>query len=645
MKHLTKLKFLLNTAHEISTLKGDFMELTRIGDVDIAGIVAQKTYTPSPSAWEDQVFYFLMVDRFSDGNEVGYRNNNGVIVSGKGTPLFSLEHAGNISREMWVANAHGWKGGTIRGLTAKLGYLQRMGITALWVSPIFQQVAFAETYHGYGIQNFLSIDPHFGTEQDLVDLVNTAHSMGMYVVLDIIINHTGNVFSYNPDRYHTTNQDGFTYHDPRWDGKKYDVAGFNDAFGMPTIPFCSGATQNVKEAVFPVDLQDPGTFTCKGRIDNWDYDPEFCEGDFCDLKDVHHGSGSADDYKPSNALKVLTEVYKYWIALADVDGFRIDTVKHMDVGATRYFATAMHEFAQTLGKERFFLIGEITGGRTRAFDTLETTGLDAALGIDEIPDKLEYLAKGYRNPSDYFNLFRNSMLLGKESHTWFRDKVVTVFDDHDQVRKGKWKGRFCAKEEGWKVILNVLALNALTLGIPCVYYGSEQSFNGHATEECDGNDIFLREAMFGGGYGALESSGYHFFNESSNVYVEFAKILEIRKAELALRRGRQYLREISGDGINFGFPEMLETEIRSVVPWSRILDREEIVIAINTDYHAALTAWVTVDEDLHYSGRTFSCLYSTESNRIGSRVPVAPLNGKAIEITVPAAGCVIYKAG
>ena len=620
------------------------MELTRIGDVDIAGIVSKKNYTPSPAAWEDQVFYFLLVDRFSDGKEIGYRDNSGVVFGGIGTPPFTLEQAGNISREKWVANSQGWKGGNIRGLTAKLGYLQHMGITALWVSPIFQQVAFAETYHGYGIQNFLSIDPNFGTEQELVELVKTAHSMGIVVVLDIILNHTGNVFSYNPDRYQKTRQDGSTYNDPRWDGNRYDVAGFNDASGKPTIPFCADATDNVKEAVFPLELQDPASFTCKGRIESWDYDPEFREGDFCDLKDVHHGSGSADDYKPSSALKVLTEVYKYWIALADVDGFRIDTVKHMDIGATRYFASAIHEFAQTLGKERFFLIGEITGGRTRAFDTLETTGLDAALGIDDIPDKLEYLAKGYRNPSDYFDLFRNSMLLGKESHTWFRDKVVTVFDDHDQVRKGKLKARFCAKEEGWRVILNVLALNALTLGIPCVYYGSEQYFNGHATEERDGNDIFLREAMFGGAYGALESSGYHFFNDSSTVYVEFAKILKIRKAEIALRRGRQYLREISGDGINFGLPKMFGTEIRSVVPWSRIFDRQEIVVAINTNYHEPLTVWVTVDDGLHHAGRAFSCLYSTDSKEIGSEVTVTALNGKALQIPVPAAGCVVYKA-
>jgi len=624
------------------------MQLTRIVDVDIPGIISQNTYTRSPTAWEDQVFYFLLVDRFSDGKEIGYRDNNGVSVSGIGTPLFSAEHACNISREKWAANGQGWKGGTLKGLTGKLGYLQRMGITALWVSPVFRQVEFADTYHGYGIQDFLSIDPHFGDGKDLVELVKTAHSMGIYVVLDIIVNHSGNVFSYNPDRYATMDKDGNYHNDPRWDGNPYEVAGFNDAFGNPTVPFRPDVTHEAKEAVFPIELQDPATFTCKGRIGNWDYDPEFREGDFFDLKDIHHGFGLADNYKPSRALQVLAESYKYWIAVADVDGFRIDTVKHMDIGATRYFASVIHEFAQTIGKERFFLIGEITGGRARAFDTLETTGLDAALGVDDIPDKLEFLVKGYRNPSDYFDLFRNSMLVGKDSHAWFRDKVVTVFDDHDQVRKGNWKARFCApygNAARWKFILNVLALNALTLGIPCVYYGSEQYFNGHATEDREGNDVFLRESMFGGDYGAFESSGYHFFNEGSFAYVEFAKILRIRMEEIALRRGRQYLREISGDGINFGLPKMTGSEIRSVVPWSRILDTQEIVVAINTDYDAEVTAWVTVDNDLHHEGSDFYCLYSTDRDQTGSQATVSGLNGKAIQVTVPAAGCVIYKAG
>src|SRR5204863_8519067 len=101
------------------------------------------------------------------------------------------------------------------------------------------------------------------------------------------------------------------------------------------------------------------------------------------------------------------------------------TVKHLDRGATRFFASVIKEFAQGIGKENFYLIGEITGGRSNAFLTLELTGLDAALGIDDIPDKMEYLVKGLRNPADYFDLFRNSALLNKESHTWLRNRVVT----------------------------------------------------------------------------------------------------------------------------------------------------------------------------------------------------------------------------
>ena len=97
------------------------------------------------------------------------------------------------------------------------------------------------------------------------------------------------------------------------------------------------------------------------------------------------------------------------------------------------------------------------------------------MGVDEIPDKMEFLAKGRRNPNDYFSLFRNSELVGRGSHTWFRNKVVTFFNDHDQVSKGSQKARFCADPDGFKLVLNALALNVTTLGIPCVYYGTDSA--------------------------------------------------------------------------------------------------------------------------------------------------------------------------
>jgi len=624
------------------------MSETRLASLNFSQLTTSVDYYKSPSAWEDQVLYFLMLDRFSDNNEKGCKDVAGKTISGGTTPLFKTSDNQNAIRT--EADAAKWRdaggryvGGTIKGLSSKLGYLKRLGVSAIWISPIFKQVAFQETYHGYGIQNFLQVNPRFGSAQELKDLVKAAHGQGILVILDIILNHAGNVFSYDSNRQPNYKDKNGNF-DPRWDGGLYPVVGFNDKTGQPSIPF--QRTDPTKPAswfdqdsgVWPVEFQDPNYFTQKGHISNYDYDPEFRDGDFCDLKDLHHGYGSADEYQPSPALLSLIEVYKYWIAFADIDGYRIDTVKHMDDGATRVFGSAIHEFAQSIGKDNFLLVGEITGGRERAFDTLDATGIDAALGIDDIPAKLEFLVKGSSNPNDYFGLFRNSLLIGKESHTWFRDKVVTMFNDHDQV--GRAKARFCADADKAELVLNALALNIFTLGIPCIYYGTEQGFNGHSF----GNeDRYIREAMFGGEFGSFESKGVHFFNESHPVYAEFAKLAEIRTAHPALRRGRQYLRPISGDGQHFGLPTMIGGKILSLVPWSRILSDSEIVVAINTDGDKPNSAWVTIDAGLHREGDKLTCVYSSDPAQIGSTTIIEARNGLSIWLTVPAAGLVIFK--
>src|SRR5205085_12363126 len=333
--------------------------------------------------------------------------------------------------------------------------------------------------------------------------------------------------------------------------------------------------------------------------------------------------------------------YKYWIAFVDLDGYRVDTVKHMDPGASRLLGSAMHEFAARLGKDNFYLIAEITGGRANAFDTLAITGLDAALGIDDIPDKLEFLAKGFRNPADYFDLFRNSELIGQGSHTWFRNKVVTVFNDHDQVSKGQEKARFCADKAKAKAVLSALAVNVMTLGIPCIYYGTEQSFDGHGSG--DGADRYIRESMLGGAFGSFGSRGRHFFDEKSSVYLELQKILHLRNVDRIYTRGRQYLRPISGDGTHFGLPVMVGDQILSVIAWSRLLDDQEAVFAINTDMDNARSALVTVDASLNEIDDTLECIYSTDSAQIGQTVPVEPRNGRAVRLAVPPAGFVIFK--
>jgi glycosidase len=613
-------------------------------EIDLTELTDDRDYFPSPRHWEDEVMYFLMLDRFSDGRETRYSDRDGHLVTSGTTPPFEPGDNGNAIRT--DADAAAWRdagkdfvGGTLAGVESKLGYLKRLGVTVLWVSPIFKQVPADHSYHGYGIQHFLDVDPHFGARDDLRRLVATAHSMGIRVILDIILNHTGDVFRYETD-------------DPAWNGQTFPVRGFRDAHGDPTLPL--GPVDPVAHpnafpdgAVWPAEFQSSDGFTREGHIKNFDFFPEFADGDFFSLKDLRHGErrlvdgvDQIDDYAVSPVLRHLCAVYKFWIAFADVDGFRVDTVKHIDPGAARFFASVIHEFAESVGKDNFYLIAEITGGRDFAFNRLEVTGLDAALAISDERATMTGLVKGEIDPARYFDIFRNSLLVGKDSHTWFRDKVVTSVDDHDHVDQGEQKHRFCAGGFD-RLALTALALNATTLGIPCIYYGTEQLFDGEGSG--DFADRYIREAMFGGRFGAFRSRDRHFFIEDQPVYRELTKIHEVRRQRAPLRRGRQFLRQISAKGDAFGFPRRIGAgPMRSIVAWSRILADDELVCAINTDPDRATTAFVTIDNDLHATGSQLVCLYSTNTSEIGQKTPVLPTNGKAVVLTVPPAGFVVY---
>ena len=619
------------------------MAETSLRELDLRSLTANRAFFPSPAHWEDEVIYFLMVDRFSDGKENLYRDNQGNSVTTGITPPFDPSANGNAVRSeqdaaRWRESGTRFVGGTIAGIESKLGYLKRLGVSAVWLSPIFKQVTVDNTYHGYGIQHFLDVDPHFGTREDLRRLVQTAHTLGIRVILDIILNHSGDVFRYEADN-------------PSWNGQRFAARGFRDGQGAPALPFApvdlaAHPDAFPESAIWPAEFQDVDTFTREGHINNFDFFPEFADGDFFTLKDLHHGErrivngvDQIDDYAISPTLLRLCEVYKFWIAFADIDGFRLDTVKHMDPGAARFFAGVIHEFAEAIGKDDFYIIGEITGGREFAVDRLEVTGLDAALGISDERNKMTGLVKGEIDPAEYFDLFRNSLLVRKDSHVWFRDKVVTSVDDHDHVDQGSQKHRFCAG--GFeKLALPVMALNATTLGIPCIYYGTEQVFDGEGGG--DGSDRYIREAMFGGEFGAFRSRGRHFFNEDQAVYRQLAEVhkLASRSTDLAPRpaipaanfRRRGELR-IPGE--NGG-------RMLSIVAWSRIFNDNELLCAINTDPDQDRTAFVTIDNDLHAAGDRLTCLYSTRPAEIGRTLLVEARNGKAVSLTVPPAGFVVY---
>ena len=145
-------------------------------------------------------------------------------------------------------------------------------------------------------------------------------------------------------------------------------------------------------------------------------------------------------------------------------------------------------------------------------------------------------------------------------------------DDHDQVRKGSAKCRFCGDSRFRDLAFNVMAVQLTTMGIPCIYYGSEQGFDSGGRP--NGSDLVLRENMFGGRFGGLCTQGRHFFNEDGDLYRALAALIDLRKKLLPLRRGRQTLHHISGDGVTFGLPHRLGDRMRSLVSWSRLfIDR------------------------------------------------------------------------
>jgi glycosidase len=285
-----------------------------------------------------------------------------------------------------------FQGGTIAGVQSKLPYLKGLGATALWVGPVFKQRKDLETYHGYGIQDFLDVDPRFGTRQDLRNLVDAAHALGLYVILDIIYNHSGNNFFYDDDSGSPVDTRSYRF------SPSYTRSHWRSSTGTP-IKALTGRD----DGVWPAEFQVDEFYTRAGSIRSGHFDPqswearldprnEFRRGDFFSLKDlrIQEQHPFVPDAQASAVLDALIKVYQYWIALTDCDGFRVDTVKHVSFEASRNFSGAIHEFAESIGKENFLVLGEVAGGAAITRDYLEVFGrnLDAALDLGGPMDTL-----------------------------------------------------------------------------------------------------------------------------------------------------------------------------------------------------------------------------------------------------------------
>lgn len=539
--------------------------------------------------WRDQVIYQIMIDRFDNGDP---NNDFNVAPSIPGR----------------------YHGGDWQGVIDRLDYLDTLGVTALWISPVVKNTeedAGFSSYHGYWTQDFLRPNAHFGDLTKLRELVDKAHARGMLVILDVVTNHMGQLFYYdingngqpddtlsgggfshtclqicrdNPslcsadEMIYCSNGAGYLERIIEWD-PDYDPRGVQGwtslGFSGPAdVRFTDWPDKNRTPPPRPPDwfgwpddkpwFDDPSWYHRRGRVYVWwhenDYTKEFVRsqettGDFPGgLKDL------ATDHPDTK--EALIRVFEYWIEVADFDGFRVDTVKHIDRpdiarnvrGFWGEFTDRMRAKAKALGKQNFFIFGEGFDGNDELIGSYTWGGTDDAGAFGRF-DSMFYFSQKYRGVDPVFAkdqptknlecLFNTRM--GRPLDPWCQTQgyvagptypavphapsdaggiglapsqvLVNFLDNHDLPR-------FLFEKPDATMLRSALAFLFTWDGIPCVYYGTEQLFDG-------GVDPKNREDMFLGN----PERGFAPFATDHETFQLVAGMIQMRKDNVALRRG------------------------------------------------------------------------------------------------------------
>lgn len=540
----------------------------------------------SPIDWRDQWIYFLMVDRFNN-------------------PAAPPNH-----QPFDDPNFFGFQGGNFAGIQQQLPYIKGLGAGAIWISPSLTNVLNQPgTYHGYGIRDFLHADPRFAedpanADDELRSVVDAAHNLGLYVILDIVLNHTGDVFAYVCD---TGEQDCTSTNGSQADFRPAARSiQWRDAQGNahPEWPDIAAIPNPPTDAlVWPVELHDNSFFRRQGMPGP----ASDVIGDFASLKQFRTDNTQLQQF--------LIRAYQYVIARFDIDGFRIDTLRYLQGGLPLLFGNAIREYALSIGKKNFFTFGEVLDsnsevdiarfiGRTTT-DQTDMVGVDAALDYPLFFD-LVPVAKGLAPPSELVGMYQLRKSIEADvlsSHGDATRYFVTFLDNHDMKARIRYVQPGNEHEFDDQVTLGLACLYSLP-GIPCLYYGTEQGLHG------SGSDPAVREALWGG-------PG---FAQDSSYYQDIGQIAKVRAAQSALRYGRFYFRPISGDGQNFG----VSTFPQGILAFSRILMDEEVVVVANTSTTDSRAFDVIVDNTLNQPGDQLTVQYSNKS----SFQPPAPVQNK-----------------
>ncbi|UJR79892.1 alpha-amylase family glycosyl hydrolase [Sandaracinus amylolyticus] len=499
------------------------------GELDGVRDVVVRTNT---TEWRDQIIYQLLTDRFANGDaSTDYRLEPGALAR--------------------------YQGGDWEGIVDRLDYLEELGVTALWISPIVLNVDYDagfDAYHGYWAVDLERLNPHFGDLASLRGFVNAAHERGMLVILDIVTNHMGQVFYYDingngqPDESVAGSGAGspvtrISEYDPDYDPRGIQGWTSLGESGPATIRFFD-MPEIFRVRPNPPVLADPSMYNRRGRVTHWDCPAGdgACQSRVREMTLFGDFPGGLKDLDTTRqeVRDVMVDSYVRWVLMTDIDGFRIDTLKHVEYEFWDDFAPRVRERLAAAGKESFFMFGE-------AFD-----GDDALIGSYTRPGRLDsvfYFSQKFQVFGDVFQrggptdriraLYeQRGVNYGTEPQPGGvgvapRDVLVNFMDNHDVPRFLYDR----PDEQGPAALRAALAYLLTEDGIPCIYYGTEQEYAG-------GNDPQNREPLWWSGY-----------RTDGETFQWIARLTRIRRGYRALTHGDfelVYTTNATGDASDAG---------------------------------------------------------------------------------------------
>lgn len=519
-------------------------------------------------------FYFVMADRFENGNT----GNDRAGIEGT-----RLQHGFDPADQGF------FHGGDLEGIIDRLDYIEGLGTTAIWMTPSFKNKPVqgepgteSAGYHGYWVTDFTQIDPHLGTNAELKTLIDLAHERGMKVFFDIITNHTADVLDYPASAYDGTGQVPYRtkaeapYKDAAgtpFDDRDFTMIGdpfpaVDPKVSFPYEPtFRTEADKTVKE---PDWLNDPTMYHNRGT--------STFSGENSEYGDFPSGNRSAlDDLwtERPEVVQGMIDVYETWVKDAGVDGFRIDTVKHVNMDFWKQFGPALQGYAAFVGNEDFFMFGEVYDADPRFMSQYTTEGrLQATVdfgfqgsGVNFAKGKPTGELRDFYALDDYFT--------DADSNAY---SLPTFLGNHDMGRVGSFLRQGTSWDDAQLLRRDQLAhsLMYLTRGQPVVYYGDEQGFSAPPDVPGGIGDQRAREDMFPSSV-ALHNDTYDLigtdattaqanFDTTHPLYRHVAALSSLRKDHPALADGAQVHRFASKDAGIFAFSRMdAEEQVEYVV--------------------------------------------------------------------------------